>query len=292
MNSSIKTKPFTAEQKLYIAEGYKQNKLLEERILRALGKRDAMLYAKRHSYIAGGPGIGKTFTVNKLAEAMGIELIRIQGVASMNAVAIQLAVASYLKPDERLRIWIDDCDSLFMDTDSLAVMKGVLDEDRNILSWNKNMTAAINVFEKSDNEIDKLKAAALRHFQVVGGVGVEIPTDNMDFIITSNRYLAAPNGELKTTRKMDEATIRDRVDYQGWELEWTKNWGWMAATALEADVFGIDVEQKHVLLDWMFTNWKRLPSYSMRAIRELAVDMVNYPNEYPDHWAARLSGKS
>jgi hypothetical protein len=257
-------------------------------LMRAYGKADLIASAKRHAYIAGGPGIGKTYIANFIANLLGIDLIRIQGIASMNALVIQLAVAAYLSEMTEIQVWIDDCDSLFSDKDSLSVMKGVLDEDRNILSWNKNMTNTINIYENSTNESDKIKARALRLYQTAGGVGVEIPTDNMRFLITSNRFLTAPNPPPKTRIKMDEATIHDRVEYKGFDLDWHDNWGWMAHTALEADLFDIDLSHKHILLDWMYNNWTRLPSYSMRAIRELATDIINYPNDYPDHWEARL----
>jgi hypothetical protein len=283
-------KPFTSAQNHYLLQGKIQADMLEQHVIKAFGVDKTLLLAKRHSCIAGGPGIGKTYTVETLSKKYDVPLIKIQGVASMNALTIQLAVASYLTK-ESIQVWIDDCDSLFTDTDSLSVMKGILDEDRNILAWNKNMSAAIAVFEKSENANDQLKATALRSFQTTGGVGIEIPTDNMRFIITTNRYLTAPNPPPKTRRKMDEATIRDRVDYKEFNLEWSKNWGWMAHTALQADLFGINLEEKHLLLDWMFNNWQQLPSTSMRSIRELAADMVNYPDNYSDYWESRLMSK-
>lgn len=281
-------KPFTALQLAYIKKGDILTEQLEHRIIRALGKADLQASAKRHACIVGGPGIGKTHTVNATALKYGVELVRIQGVASMNAIAIQLAVVAFMRPDEEVYVWIDDCDNIFMSTESLSVMKGILDEDRNLLAWNKNLTAQIAIFEKSEDREDKLKAEALRSFQPVGGVGVEIPTNNMRFIITSNRYLAAPNPPPKTQRKIDESTIRDRVDYKDYLLNKNEAWGWMASVALKADIFGIDNDQKLILLNWMFDYWDRLASTSMRAIRELAADMVNYPDDYPDQWDSRL----
>lgn len=82
-------------------------------LMRAYGKADLIASAKRHAYIAGGPGIGKTYIANFIANLLGIDLIRIQGIASMNALVIQLAVAAYLSEMTEIQVWIDDCDSPF-----------------------------------------------------------------------------------------------------------------------------------------------------------------------------------
>lgn len=285
-------KPFTAEQVVFINKGKKCAQMLEENIIRIFDLKKNLVLAKRHCCIAGGPGIGKTYVVNKIAEAYGIEVLKIESVSSMNALTIQLAVTAYAKPNETIFVWIDDCDGIFNDVDSLALLKGILDEDRNILSWNKNMTSAIQTFEKSGNPLDQIKADALRSFQTPDGVGVMVPTNNMRFIITTNRFLTPSNPTPKTRRKMDESAIRDRVDYKEFDLEWQDNWGWMAYITLNANLFDITEEQKYLLLDWMYINWKRLPSYSMRTIRELAADMTNYPDDYPDYWDARLMSKN
>lgn len=281
-------KPFTSQQQEYIKHGELLSRQLTERILQALGKTDDEVIPKRHHYIASSPGAGKTFTVEKTAAEQGVELLKIHGVASMNAITIQLACAAYLKPDEQLKVWIDDCDSIFVNRESLSVMKGVLDEDRNILAWNKNLTSQIQIYENSDSPSDQLKAKALRHFQPIGQVGIEIPTDNMTFIITSNHFLASPNSPLKTQRKMDEAAIRDRVAYKDYKLSKEHNWGWTAATVLAGDIFGISKKKKYILLDWMYSNWDRLSATSLRAVRERAAEMINNPKNYPDYWESSL----
>lgn len=281
-------KPFTSLQKECIARGQILNEQLSEKVYHALGKSDLVHNPKRHHYIASNPGAGKTYTVQSTADKNKIELIKIQGVASMNAIAISLACAAYLSKDKEINVWIDDCDSIFMDSTTLSVMKGVLDEDRNILSWNKNLTAQINIYEKSANENDQLKAEALRFFQDPTYAGVNIPTDNMRFIITSNRFLTPPNSILSSRKKMDEAAIRDRVIYTEYKLDKNANWGWIAYTFINSKILNMNLSQKHTLLDWMFINWDRLPATSMRAIKELSAYMLNYPENYPDYWESSL----
>ena len=142
---------------------------------------------------------------------------------------------------------------------------------------------------RSSSPNDQIKAAAMRTFQTAGSVGIEIPTDRMRFIITSNRFLAKPNSDLNTVRKMDEACIRDRINYVGYDLNKDESWGWTAYTLLQTKSLGLTTEQKHVLLDWMYSNWESLPATSMRAVKDLIADMLNYPKNYPDHWESRLS---
>lgn len=281
-------KPFTLVQKECIARGKILNQQLAEKVKHALGKSSNLINPKRHHCIASTPGAGKTYTVQTTAAKYKVPLLKIQGVASISAVAVQLACAAYMNPGKQLRVWIDDCDSLFMDGKSLSVMKGILDEDRNMLSWNKTMTAQIQTYEKSDAEADKIKAAALRHFQPTGSVGIEVPTDNMHFIVTSNRFLTPPNSNLNTARKMDEAAIRDRVIYTEYNLDKNASWGWTAYVLLNNNVLDLSNGQKHLLLDWMFSNWESLPATSMRSVKELAADMLNYPNNYPDYWESKL----
>ena len=284
-------KPFTSSQKQFINTGKILNDQLAEKVLQALGKSDLVHLPKRHHYIVSTPGTGKTFTVQAAIDSHKLEVVRIQGVASMSAIAISLACAAYLSKGAEINVWIDDCDSIFLDMASLSVMKGVLDEDRNVLSWNKNMTTQIQVYEKSDSAADVLKAEAMRAYQPIGSVGLSVPTDNMRFIITSNRFLTPPNSNLNTRRKMDEAAIRDRVVYSEYNLARDESWGWVASILLSSKILKLKLEQKHILLDWMYTNWEQLPATSLRAVKELAADMLNYPDSYPDHWQSKLSSR-
>lgn len=281
--------PFTDLQQTYIQIGDKRSLILKERITEALGHGNLKLMNKRHYYIAGGAGVGKTNLINKTAEELKTPLIRIQSAASMNALTIQLAVASYMSQGKPLHVFIDDCDSIFTDRVSLSVMKGVLDEDRSVLAWNKNMSAAIAIFEKSENPSDVIKSKALRNFQPVGSVGVEIPTGNMTFIITSNHYLASSNPPPTKARRIDEAGIHDRVNYIGYPLNQEENWGWMASTTLNSNIHDLTNEQKYVMLNWMFDNLAKLQSMSLRAIKDLAADMINHPENFKDYWETRLS---
>lgn len=289
----MKSKPFTTEQMQYLALGALLSDQLTMEVFDGLGLVKAHVEVKRHHYITSGPGAGKTYTVNNAIEQHDLKVVRIQGAASMNAIVIQLAVAVYLKPKGDILVWIDDCDSIFLDKECLNVMKGALDESRNVLSWNKNLTNQINIYLNSDGANDKLKGEALRAFQPTGSVGVEVPTDRVRFIITSNKRLTAPSkANLNRVVQVNEAAIRDRVNYREYELDDKRSWGWMAHNVLQAKTLGpnlrLKMDQKRLLLDWMWQNWKQLSATSMRAVQELGAHMINHPDDYPDRWETHL----
>lgn len=289
MTRKMNLKPFTSFQQEYIKRGKLLTDQLTEKVIHSLGKSQLKHNPKKNHYIAGPSGTGKSVTVRETAKKHHIELVEITGVTSMSALAITLACSAFLSQGEDIFIWLDDCDSIFMDRVSLSVMKGALDKDRNIFAWNKNLTSQIQAYERSNAEQDKIIAKALREYQPIGNVGVEIPTENMTFIITSNHFLKPSNPPPKTSRGKDEAAVRSRVAYTEYNLDANTSWGWIASITLSNKILGLTVNQKHILLDWMFTNWNNLPDTDMRAVEELAADMLNYPNNYPDHWETRLN---
>jgi SpoVK/Ycf46/Vps4 family AAA+-type ATPase len=283
---------FTYEQQRYIDIGREKSERLKSVVKTSLAIRKRKHEVKRHTYIYSPPGAGKTFTVQQAADEFKVKLVKIQGASSMNGFVMKLVVAAFSFPDQPLIVWVDDCDSLFMDEKGLQVMKGVLDEERNVLSWNVNMTNTTLAYEKSEHRQDQLKAAALRQFTTPGGVGLDIPTDNMRFIITSNKDLCAPaqiyarRGNRKNN--MHEAAIRDRVNYENIELTTSEAWGWTAAILLDSSILGLKRDQKVILLRWMWDNYERLPATSMRAVKDLASEMLENPADYRKHWEARL----
>ncbi len=203
--------PFTHEQQRLIADTAKYTDLLEKRVAHALGTKKQKVEVKRHTYIYSPPGLGKTFAVLQAAEKHGIEMVKIQGAASLNAIVTQLACAAYMIKTGPIVVWIDDCDSIFTHLEGLNVMKGALDEERNVLAWNKNLTIQIQNYLASPSKADKLKGEALKAFQQPGSVGVEVPTDRMRFIVTSNRALTAPSMPLTSAKKVHEAATRKEV---------------------------------------------------------------------------------
>lgn len=284
-------KPFTSEQEYFITQGDKLSDELTLRALQALGVNKSPNETKRHAYIFSPPGAGKTFTVQAVADKHKIKPIKIQGVSSLNAFVTHMAVAVYLRPTGDIIVWVDDCDSLFMEADGLNLMKGAMDEERNELSWGKNLTAQIMSYEKSSQPNDLIRAAALRSFQPEGGVGVVIPTDRVRFIVTSNKKLTKPTDPKAMTnaKKMHESAICDRVAYKEFDISDKESWGWIASVLMKNNILGLKKEQKQILLDFMWNSWSKLPSGSMRAVKEYASWMLDHPKDYPDRWNLTLT---
>lgn len=275
----------TSRQRAAIDNGYKLTERLERYVEQSLGLRDDQVSTKRHSIIWSPPGAGKTFTVNKTCEDNGIKPIKFHGQTSMNAFAITMAVHHYTKPDQVKQVWVDDCDGFFMDSDSLNVMKGVLDEDRNILGWNVNMSTEIAKAEKAGNDI---VAEAIRACSTEG-VGMEIPTDNFRFIITTNKKLAGKKESTKSQKKMDEHAVRDRVQWRQFDITDDEAWGWMASNMLSSNVFEdngfkLDSTQTFLLLDTFYKHWKNLNANSMRTVKEAGAMLYNNPEDFMDEF--------
>jgi hypothetical protein len=66
----------------------------------------------------------------------------------------------------------------------------------------------------------------------------------------------------------------------------------MAYNVINAKKLGpnlqLSAEQKRLLLDWMWNNWKWLSATSMRSVQELGAHMINDPEDYPDRWETHL----
>ncbi len=282
------TARFSPSQGRLILEGERLTEQLRNAVTRALGIDKGQVENKRHAYIYSPPGAGKTFTVMSTADRHAVELVRVQGASSMNAFVTKLAVAVHLAGGQEIVVWIDDCDSLFMEAEALNVMKGALDAERNVISWSKNLTAQINQYQSSASAHDKVRGEALQAFQTMGSPGVDIPTEHVRFIITSNLRLETPNAVHKTARKMHEAAIRDRVNYVAFDLSSEQSWGWIAHTLLTGDVLGLGASEKQELLLWMHEYLPRLPSTSMRQVRDYAAAMINNPTGYRNDWMFSL----
>lgn len=277
-------KMWSSKQKNAIDYGSSLTERLERYVETSLGIRNDQVSTKRHTIIWSPPGAGKTYTVNQTCESNNIDPIKFHGTSSMNAFAIRMACEALYNNDSIKTVWIDDCDGFFMDSDSLNVMKGVLDEDRNILGWNVNMSTEIAKAEKAGNN---MVADAIRHFQ--SGVGMEIPTDDFRFIVTTNKKLASKKEATKSQKKMDEHAVRDRVNWRQFDITDEEAWGWMASNMLSGNVFvkegfKLDQEQMFVLLNTFYNHWNKLSANSMRTVKEAGAMLYNSPDTFIDEF--------
>lgn len=293
---------FDAEQRYCIERGGELTADLRKCVETALGLLRPDYVSKHHYYIYSPPGAGKTYMVRTIAARHGVPLLKFHGSTSMFAFVGTIASAAAEYAGRPLAVWIDDCDGLFMEAESLNLMKGCMDADVNVCSYSKSMFSFLAQLERSGDPQQEAMAAALKQFQPPGGMGVAVPTNNMSFIVTSNMQLTAPSSALARAnkKKMHEAAIRDRVNYTAYELTGKEAWGWVASQVLNIEPSSAPATEKHALLDltaaqkdtlllWMWDNWERLSSTSMRAVNDLAAHMLNKPHGYQPSWKQMLS---
>jgi hypothetical protein len=281
---------FTTRQRSAIENGFRLTERLTSYTEQAFGLRPDLVEVKRHTIIWSPPGAGKTFTVNQTIQKSSIKPVKFHGRASMNAFVIKMAYEVAFNPAKPIIVWIDDCDAFFTDSDALNVMKGVLDPDRNVLGWDVNMTSEIAKAEKSDNPQDQMIAEALRRFQPPGSVGVEIPTDQCRFIITTNKKLATKHESDQSQKKMDEHAVRDRVQWRSFDNTSDEAWGWMSSVILSTDVFkdygfSLDNDETFMLLNTFHQYWDQLSANSMRTVMEAGSLLRNRPDSFADEFA-------
>jgi hypothetical protein len=84
------------------------------------------------------------------------------------------------------------------------------------------------------------------------------------------------------------------MEYKRIELDWEKQWGWLAYVLGDTQPFGdenpLTDAQKTELLQWMYSNWTSLRSTSYRTVRKLAEAMINDPDDYIDRWQDQMKG--
>jgi len=276
---------WSKRQKNAIDYGYELTDRLRRYTRQALGLEPSQVETKRHTVIWSGPGAGKTFTVNSEIRGNRLRPLKFHGMTSMNAFAIAMAVEAKFNSNPNKLVWVDDCDGFFMDNDALNIMKGVLDEDRNVLGYNINMGGEIAKAEKAGNQE---VVAAISEFSTAG-VGMEIPTDDFRFIITTNKKLANKRESMQSERKMHEHAIRDRVNFRQFDITDDEAWGWMASNMLSSNVFKdkkfkLTQEQTYKLLDIFYNNWKQLSANSMRTVMEAGAMLYNNPETFTDEF--------
>lgn len=296
-------KPWTSTQVQHINAGKVQQDWFIEQVQAGLGKSNNKHEALRHTWIVSPPGLGKTHEVKRQLEKYKVYHMQVEGSNSLSDFVTRLAYYAYNANGRELVVWIDDCDDLFGTSEGMNVMKIAMAENNPAIIWNKQMGATIAAYRKNGNEE---LAEALEAFQSEGGTGIRIPAENIRFIVTTNISLCASRDAGSNKKKINEGAVRSRCNYVHFDIEYETIWGWFVNIMMNAKLINrkaskddkeeerymnLDENQKRILLDWMFINWKNLADPSMRMAGALAAEMLNYPETYPDYWERRLMGK-
>jgi hypothetical protein len=277
----------TSKQRTAIFKGLELTERLEKYAEQSLGLRPDLAETKRNTIIWSPPGAGKTFTVRGVARAANLNPVMYHGRASLNGFVMKMAKECYKRQSEEIPVWIDDCDAFFQDQASLNFMKVVLDNDEPSISWDVNVSSQIAKAKKLG---DNILVDALSFYDN-GGVGIEIPLDNVRFTITTNKLLASKQDIGKKKINIHEHAVRDRCNWRAFNITNEEAWGWMASVMLSDDIFQtidkpfiLTPDQYWLLVNTFFHNWDNLTANSMRTVMEAGAMLFNNPNSFTDEF--------
>jgi hypothetical protein len=276
-----------------MAAGAIEDRAMKTWMLDKLGVTPKLVEAKRHSILSGTPGVGKSYGVMDTCMRNNVNHMFVSPGSTMINFVCELAYrVSLLQPGEQLVVILDDADDVVFQQEALNKWK---------IAWAKpdptvgfvpyfahtvSMSATIDRLEKTNPAI----AQALKQYQPPGQIGVQIPTDQVRFVILCNRDLEDPKS-FRGRMKSDVDALVSRLYYKRIEMTPETQWGWLAHVLSSTQPFRdyhLSDTQKVELLNWMYNNRDRLRDNSYRTVEELAAAMINTPNNYEDSWNENL----
>lgn len=277
---------FTDNQNTFIGVGQNKRERMRHVIERATKR-------KKHLYVYSEPGLGKTYTVEQVFDTLNIEWAPIEGNTSLFGFGCDLAYINYhRKKDTHMFVFIDDCDTLLFQTDSVNTLKIML--SKGVFSYNKSLGAQYN-------QLDEDQKYIIDQYRTEGKSGFSINLDNITFIWCSNYKLAdqqdlaqlqAGSGkEAKIQKSKDEIALRRRMDAKDFDLssdnKVNETWGWIADCILNSTppaMANTTTEDKVEILDWMYNNWDRLKEQNISFAEKLWDDKDEDPDGYKTTW--------
>jgi hypothetical protein len=249
---------------------------------------------KHHLYVAGQPGVGKTYTVEAVAKAYPkVFLLTLKGKMTPWAFIKTVAVALHKLPQSMtLAIYIDDMNEIFKaNSDFIDMFKIAMDKtsgDR--LEYNTSLGSQYAACEDTEK-------AAIDHFKNLDPdrTGFVIPFNGrVKFIFTMNTPLPGAQEMAKEKQGSDRwiklnnrSAIRSRVNYEDLVMDKDTHWGWIA-DVLWAETLsmcaGATQDQRYEMLSWLWDNWETVSEHSLRFVEEKMWDIME---QYPARTAYR-----
>jgi hypothetical protein len=261
---------------------------------------------KIDTILMGSTGIGKTHWTKKSLDEADVNYIPIRGSVTFLHLCANLMVAHYhhikerKSKDEKLVVFVDDCDSLFQTEEGRNALKEMSEKfgpDRK-LSYNR----IIQEFLLEPAQLDILDNYRPKN----GGSGFSIDCNDIIFIFATNFALPTEN-EANTYAKKNPATpranrlhslaaIRRRFTCRDFILDKATNWGWLAHVALTdkaliEDILGKKDYDKHKyeILNWVWNEWDYMTEHNLDTIKSLAYSIKEYGTDgYIDSWEAEF----
>ena len=286
---------FDREQKNAIISGGVLRKELEK-MSSELCNPNSKRVNKRHGYICGSAGFGKSHSIIEAAKSSGLPYSIIKGQSSLFGMAQNLAVLKVKHWEQKIIVIIDDCDKLFSDQDSINSMKEMLGPT-NQFSYSKNLHL---------NSIPEgAKRDAVEIFMDDSSSGFQIDVSNFNFIITSNSELPSKKtlrtAEIKFKDKpktpsfhklQDLHAIRDRVMFNRVDANLEDTWGSIAEIYLRKDVLPERTEDEiKTILNWMWYKRNEMLEFSARTVLGMSDDIDELGLEDAlDRWSYNYIG--
>ena len=274
----------------YLNEGKKEYNFFRSDV------EDALLHNQfdEHYVFQSPPGYGKTHTTNEVAKLNNIPLIKFEGGLGLFVFCADVATLILNAPNDDSTIYcvFDDCDSLFDKGDEINTIKGMLDSQRNVLKYGRQLGAQYNA-------LDDMQKAAIDSFRTEGRSGFEIPTDRLVFITLTNKWFADADAvdnavDSKKSYYNDLAAIRRRTVFKEMEVETGVSWGYCAHIFLNyplGEKFMPSITQEQKLEILKFTsptnNWSKMSERNLSLFEKMVKDMVRFPDNYYDRWISQ-----
>jgi hypothetical protein len=268
---------FSEELKVFIEEGKKERQRfldLSEDIKR-ISPNDSF----PHFYIYSQAGLGKSYTVKSTFEKAGIKNYTIiNGGLTMNGFINEIAViVRQLKKNEHFYVYLEDCTGLFNNEENCNIMKNVLRDEKKI-SYHKNPTKILG-------DATPLQREALTYFMSDNN-GINIPTNKLIFIFTSNRKLPTQD-EIRRNIDNDLYAIRSRVNPVDFYMKPTTMWGYITDIILTSPNIPKSIPQtiKVQACQFLWDNWSNFNSRSIREMERMIEKYEKYPKDYMNKWS-------
>jgi hypothetical protein len=282
---------FDFEQQKHITAGQVWRQVFVDTLKKAVQAKPNQ--RRPHTFISSRPGLGKSYTTQKLLDQNQTNYLPIAGHASLWNFTVQLAeIVYYLPENQSAIVWVDDCDKIFTGENNCNTLKNMLENHKKLM-YNVDVSNQIAKFKESNPHLVDI----LESFKSPKGLGIQIDCSNLVFIFTSNIFLpdidavSAAAGKNNYNQIVGQHAIRDRCRTKDLIMEWQDLWGWIADVVLNDgvldDIVGSDnLSAKEEILEFMWNNWAKLKEKSVRTAEKLAEDWIEYSPNHKNHWKA------